>query len=225
MADRLRGLGMVTRALAPVLILVLLGTVTWVAADRLAELGEDYGRVTAGHLGQIREAVEEVDEGLQALAGFAVAAAEAASAASREMVGLEESLIIPLPGGVEIAIPGSRLLKGVAAALAEAGVAVTGPAAKVGALSEVPGQLEQAGEDALALGGKIGAAAGAWRATVLLLLAAAGLVWVAGNRRAMAADLRCGAAMLMGRPAPPEVEAASMARRLADLQRDFERFR
>lgn len=247
---RLRGLMIILRTLAPVLLVLGLALATWWMANRVVESTREYGDRLSAQLDEIKRAVDEANDGLAAVGGFVIATAQAADDMLGMVGGLADSITIPLPevaipsftipiinvdidlpdfnlgaGELVIPIPGIEALQDLANSLVAAGATITEPITKLAELSKVPPQLEQAAKDTAEYAGEVRSAMAGWLKVVLLLLVLGALLWVAAQARPITSELGRGFGMLLGRKPPKPSRVADLERRVADLQKELSRLR
>ena len=247
---RLRGLLIILRTLAPILLVLGLALSTWWMANRVVDSTRQYGDRLSAQLDEIKRAVDEANDGLAAVGGFVIATAQAADNMLGMVTDLADSITIPLPeveipaftipvinvdidlpdfslgaGELVIPIPGIEPLQDLANRLVAAGATVTEPIAKLAELSKVPPQLEQAAKDTAEYAGEVRSAMAGWLKVVLLLLVLSALLWVLAQARPITSELARGFGMLLGRKPPKPSRVADLERRVADLQKELSRLR
>jgi len=247
---RLRGLLIILRTLAPILLVLGLALSTWWMANRVVDSTRQYGDRLSAQLDEIKRAVDEANDGLAAVGGFVIATAQAADNMLGMVTDLADSITIPLPeveipaftipvinvdidlpdfslgaGELVIPIPGIEPLQDLANRLVAAGATVTEPITKLAELSKVPPQLEQAAKDTAEYAGEVRSAMAGWLKAVLLLLVLGALLWVAAQARPITSELARGFGMLLGRKPPRPSRVADLERRVADLQKELSRLR
>jgi len=245
---RLRGLMIILRVLAPFLLVAGLALATWWMASRVVDSTRVYGDQLSAQLDEIRAAVDEANDGLEAIGGFVLVTAGAADSLLGQVTGLADSVTIPLPevevpaftipvinveidlpdfslgaGELQIPIPGVGPLKDLATELAEAGATITEPITKVAELAKVPPQLEQAAHDTAEYATEIRSTMSGWLKWVLILLLVAALVWVAAQARPITSELARGFGMLLGKAPPKRSQVADLEHQLAELQKKVAR--
>jgi hypothetical protein len=243
MFRRLRGALIILRVLLPFLLVIGLALATWAMARHVVAATQDYGERLSSQLDEIKAAVDEANEGLQAIGGFVVATAGAAETLAGRVADLSDSVTIPLPdvavpeftipvinrdidlpdfrlgdGDLSIPIPGVAPLKSLAGELVEAGQQLTDPMVKMAALADVPPNLEEAATDTVEYAGEIRTTMTTWLGIVLILLVVAALVWLFAALRPTLEELHRGWSLLMGRT-PPEASVRDLERELASLRR------
>lgn len=216
MVRRIRGLLIVLRVLSPILLAGALALATWWMADTVVDATRDYGDDLGGRLDEIGRALDEADEGLQAMAGFVLATVDAADDL---VTTLTELPIVSLP----LSLPGMGPVEALAEQIVAAGETITEPLTKVAAIAEIPPQLEQVAEDTADYAATMRSTMSSWVKWVLLLLAAAALLWLAAQARPITSELRRGLAMMLGRPPPKASAVSALERRVADLRREIAR--
>ena len=246
MIRRRRGQLIVLRVLSPIQLVVGLARATWWMADRVVDSTRDYGEQLAEQLDEIKQAVDEANDGLEAVAGFVVATAGAADSMLETITGLADRVTIPLPqvevpaftipvlnvdidlpdfdlgtGSLDIPIPGMAAIQDLAASLVEAGEAVTEPITKLAALADVPPHLEEAAQDTAAYAGEVRSTMAGWLRIVLLLLLLGAVGWLLAQARPITSELARGFGMLMGRKPPSSSKVTALERKVADLQREL----
>ncbi|MCJ7726784.1 MAG: hypothetical protein MUP76_10410 [Acidimicrobiia bacterium] len=247
---RLRGLLIVLRTLAPILLVLGLALSTWWMANRVVVSTREDGDRLSAELDEIKRAVDEANDGLEAVGGFVIATAQAADNMLGMVTDLADSITIPLPeveipaftipvinididlpdfslgaGELIIPIPGIEPLQELANRLVAAGATVTEPITKLAELSKVPPQLEQAAKDTAEYAGEVRTTMAGWLKAVLLLLVLGALLWVAAQARPITSELGRGFGMLLGRKPPRPSKVADLERRVTDLQKELARLR
>jgi len=241
---RIRGLLIILRVLAPFLLVAGLALATWWMANQVIDATRVYGEKLSAELDEIRAAVDEANDGLEAIGGFILVTAGAADTLLDQVTGLADSVTIPLPqvevpafvipvinveidlpdftlgaGDLRIPIPGVGPLKDLATELAEAGATITEPIVKVAELAKVPPQLEQAAHDTAEYASEIRSTMSGWLKMVLILLLVGALVWVAAQARPITSELARGFGMLLGRAPPKPSAVAALEHQLVELQK------
>lgn len=221
---RIRGVFIIVRALLPFLLIVGAAAITWVAAQSVQDATHQYADDLSAQLAGIQAAIDEANDGLEAIGAYVTASGAAAEELLERVEALRDSVEIEIPGlpfgdGVlTIPIPGVEALQSLAGELVAAGQRVAEPVLKVGALADVPPQLEQAAEDSARYGGEIRSALSGWLIALFILLIAGGLIWLVAALRPITSELGRGWSMVLGRPAP-ERAVVELEKRVRDLER------
>ena len=246
MLRRLRGLFIIIRALLPVLLVVGATIITWLAAQSVVEATGDYGDDLAVQLAEIEAAIDTANDGLEAMGSYVTSSAEAAEELLASVGALKDNVEIILPavdipdfaipivdvviglpefqlgdGILTIPIPGVEPLQSLANELADAGRRAIEPVLKVGALADVPPQLEQAAEDSVQYAGDIRSIVGGWLTALFILLLLGGLIWVVAALRPITSELGRGWSMVIGR-SEPERAVTDLEKRVRELERRLE---
>jgi len=221
---RIRGLFIIVRALLPFLLIVGAAAITWVAAQSVQDATRQYGDDMSAQLAGIEAAIDEANDGLEAVGAYVTASGAAADELLERVEALRDSVEIELPdflpgdGILSIPIPGVEALQLLAGELVAAGQRAAEPVLKVGALADVPPQLEQAAEDSARYAGEIRSALSGWLIALFILLVVGGLIWMVAALRPITSEIGRGWSMLMGRPAP-ERAVLELEKRVRTLER------
>ena len=105
MIRRLRGLMIIIRVLMPVLLVIGLALATWLTARAVVDSTREYGDRLSAQLDEIKRAVDEANDGLEAIGGFVLATTGAAEQMLARVADLADSVTIPLP---EVEVPEYR---------------------------------------------------------------------------------------------------------------------
>jgi hypothetical protein len=221
---RIRGLFIIVRALLPFLLIVGAAAITWVAAQSVQDATRQYGDDLSAQLAGIEAAIDEANDGLEAVGAYVTASGAAADELLARVEALRDSVEIEIPdflpgdGILSIPIPGVEALQLLAGELVAAGQRAAEPVLKIGALADVPPQLEQAAEDSARYAGEIRSALSGWLIALFLLLVVGGLIWLVAALRPITSEIGRGWSMLMGRPAP-ERAVLELEKRVRTLER------
>lgn len=245
MLRRVRGLFVITRALLPLLVVIALAVATWLMATSIVDSTADYGRRMATELEAVQQALDEANDGLEAIGGFVAATASAADTLVGRVADIPDALTVSLPsvdipdftiplinqtirlpefdlgtGSLEIPIPGIGPIRDLAQELVDAGESIADPILKTAALADVPPHLETAAVETVAYADDVRRTMWRWMLMVLLILLAAGIVWLIAALRPLTSELGRGWAMLGGRPSADKA-MESLEQRVRALEREL----
>jgi hypothetical protein len=245
MFRRLRGLFIITRALLPFLVVAGLAFATWAMTRAVVDSTLVYGERMAEELDAVKVALDEANDGLEAIGGFVLATAGAADNLVGRIADLPAAIDVPLPrvaipdfqiplinqtirlpdfdlgdGLLSIPIPGIAPVQALASELVEAGQTVTEPILKAAALADVPPHLESAAAETVIYANDVRRTLQRWLVLMLLVLLAAGVIWVLAALRPILSELSRGWAMLLGRKAPERM-VGNLERRVRALERQL----
>ncbi|MGH7676699.1 MAG: hypothetical protein ACREMV_15650 [Gemmatimonadales bacterium] len=224
MARRILGALLIIRALAPLIVLVVLVVSSLITAGAISRATGTYkGRVRA-EIDTARQAFAQANEGLTALNTYVTAVKNAVGAVAGTVAGIASSITVllpdPFPQLPPVQIPGVAEFKRVVADVAAAGRVVGREVDKVTALKFVPTQLDDIRSATNEFAGAVRSAVVRWIGIVVGVLLMAVVAWLLASLARVAADVRRGWAQLRG-VVPPPLAVADLQRQLDDLRQQL----
>lgn len=197
MARRILGALLITRALAPLLLLAAFIVASFVAVREITGAASRYGERVAAQVDTARQTFARASQGFDALATYIGAVKGAVDGIAGDVARLAGSVTIPVIDR-SITIPGVAQFKRVVAGVAAAGRAAGKEVDKVTSLVTVPAQLSEISDATRSFAGDVRSVLVRWIGFVAGVLVLAVAVWTLGALAAIADEVRRGWALVRG---------------------------